>query len=169
VNSTGTFNISFAVTGGPGRVLATHNGDNACHEPNHASWHSTYAGENRRTLQTLYNVCLPRFEDLDFVKTYFGQTMCSTFDDDGFDMLDSQQGWRERLSKSLSTTQARPASVHALPSSTRKPPTPPCISAMGRRHPPLLQWSRAARCDRQFFFSSACIPRPVLASHFIAM
>jgi hypothetical protein len=51
VNSTGAYNISFSVTSGPGRVLATHNGDNACHEPNHASWHSSYAGLARGFIQ----------------------------------------------------------------------------------------------------------------------
>ena len=44
-------NVSFAVTAGPGRVIATHNGDNACHEPNHASWHSAYAGLVRGIVQ----------------------------------------------------------------------------------------------------------------------
>ena len=34
VNSGTVYNITFSVTNGPGRVLATHNGDNACHEPN---------------------------------------------------------------------------------------------------------------------------------------
>ena len=51
VNDSAVFNISFAVTAGPGRVLATHNGDNACHEPNHASWHSSYAGLVRGIVQ----------------------------------------------------------------------------------------------------------------------
>ena len=44
-------NVSFAVTAGPGRVIATHNGDNACHEPNHGSWHSAYAGLVRGIVQ----------------------------------------------------------------------------------------------------------------------
>lgn len=51
VNSTGAYNITFSVTAGPGRILATHNGDNACHEPNHASWHSSYAGLARGFVQ----------------------------------------------------------------------------------------------------------------------
>ena len=51
VNSSGAYNITFSVTSGPGRVLATHNGDNACHEPNHASWHSSYAGLVRGFVQ----------------------------------------------------------------------------------------------------------------------
>lgn len=46
-----TANISFAVASGPGRVLATHNGDNTCHEPNHASWHSAFVGLARAIVQ----------------------------------------------------------------------------------------------------------------------
>lgn len=41
---TSTANVSFSIKGGPGRVIATHNGDQACHEPNDATWHSAYVG-----------------------------------------------------------------------------------------------------------------------------
>ena len=44
-------NITFTVLSGPGRVLATHNGDNRCHEPNHASWHSAFNGLVRAIIQ----------------------------------------------------------------------------------------------------------------------
>lgn len=37
-------NVSFAVLSGPGRILGSHNGDPACHEPNQAPWHSAYHG-----------------------------------------------------------------------------------------------------------------------------
>ena len=37
-------NVTFTVTAGPGRVIASHNGDNACHEPNDAAWHSAFVG-----------------------------------------------------------------------------------------------------------------------------
>ena len=46
-----TANVTFAIKAGPGRVLATHNGDNACHEPNHASWHSAFVGMARAIVQ----------------------------------------------------------------------------------------------------------------------
>ena len=50
VPTSGT-NVSFEVTAGPGRVLASHNGDNACHEPNDAAWHSSFVGLVRAFVQ----------------------------------------------------------------------------------------------------------------------
>lgn len=44
-------NITFTVTHGPGRVIATHNGDVRNHEPNHAVWHSAYHGLVRAVIQ----------------------------------------------------------------------------------------------------------------------
>lgn len=44
-------NITFTVTAGPGRVLATHNGDPQCHEPNQASWQSAFIGLARGIVQ----------------------------------------------------------------------------------------------------------------------
>lgn len=44
-------NVSFTVTDGPGRITAAHNGDNHCHEPNNASWHSAYVGLVRAFVQ----------------------------------------------------------------------------------------------------------------------
>ena len=44
-------NVTFTITEGPGRVLATHNGDHKCHEPNHAAWHSAYLGLVRAIVQ----------------------------------------------------------------------------------------------------------------------
>lgn len=48
---TSSANISFTVGAGPGRVIATANGDNACHEPNHAPWHSAFNGLARAFVQ----------------------------------------------------------------------------------------------------------------------
>merc|ERR1711907_304097 len=48
---TSSANISFTVSAGPGRVIATANGDNACHEPNHAPWHSAFNGLARAFVQ----------------------------------------------------------------------------------------------------------------------
>jgi hypothetical protein len=48
-----TANITFEVTAGPGRVLATHNGDKQCHEPNNAHWHSAYVGLVRAFVQVM--------------------------------------------------------------------------------------------------------------------
>ena len=45
------YSLNPIFTAGPGRVIATHNGDNACHEPNHGSWHSAYAGLVRGIVQ----------------------------------------------------------------------------------------------------------------------
>ena len=44
-------NVTFTIAAGPGRVLATHNGDAKCHEPNHATWHSAYLGLVRAIVQ----------------------------------------------------------------------------------------------------------------------
>lgn len=44
-------NVSFTVTAGPGRVLASHNGDQTCHEPNKAPWHSAFVGLVRAFVQ----------------------------------------------------------------------------------------------------------------------
>eukprot|EP01051_Picozoa_sp_SAG22_P005553 SAG22_NODE_333_length_12162_cov_11.415237_5_plen_715_part_00 len=39
-----TANITFEVTNGPGRMIGTHNGDDQCHEPDLAPWHSAFGG-----------------------------------------------------------------------------------------------------------------------------
>ena len=39
-----TANITFSVVRGPGRVVGTHNGDDQCHEPDLAPWHSAFGG-----------------------------------------------------------------------------------------------------------------------------
>jgi hypothetical protein len=52
-----TANITFEVTAGPGRVLATHNGDDQCHEPNNANWHSAYVGLVRAIIQVRGSAC----------------------------------------------------------------------------------------------------------------
>ena len=44
--------VTYMVVSGPGRVLATHNGDSANHEPNLSPWHSSYGGLTRAIVQT---------------------------------------------------------------------------------------------------------------------
>lgn len=44
-------NVSFSIVSGPGRVIGTHNGDDACHEPDVAPWHSAFGGLVRAIVQ----------------------------------------------------------------------------------------------------------------------
>ena len=55
-------NISFRVTGGPGRVIAVGNGDPRCHEPNHASWRSAFHGLARAIVQATQRATGPPAE-----------------------------------------------------------------------------------------------------------
>ena len=50
-------NVSFSIVSGPGRVVGSHNGNQSCHEPNHAPWHSAYQGLVRGVIM----VRLPHF------------------------------------------------------------------------------------------------------------
>lgn len=48
--TTSSANVTFSVTG-PGRVIASHNGDPGCHTPNLASWHEAFHGLVRGVVQ----------------------------------------------------------------------------------------------------------------------
>lgn len=48
---TSTANVTFSVTAGPGRILATHNGDNRNHQLNHGAVHSAFQGLVRGIVQ----------------------------------------------------------------------------------------------------------------------
>ena len=48
---TSSANITFSVVKGPGRVLASHNGDRKCHSPNQAPWHAAFGGMARGIVQ----------------------------------------------------------------------------------------------------------------------
>ena len=52
-------NVTFSIVSGPGRVLATHNGDQGNHEPNHASWHSAFHGLVRGIIQVTTDASSP--------------------------------------------------------------------------------------------------------------
>jgi hypothetical protein len=53
--SNNTINITFSVTDGPGRIVATHNGDQRCHTPNLALWHHAFHGLVRAVVQVTHN------------------------------------------------------------------------------------------------------------------
>ena len=46
-----TANVTFSIVSGPGRVIASHNGDNACHESNISPTHSAFGGLVRGFVQ----------------------------------------------------------------------------------------------------------------------
>ena len=48
-------NVSFAVTEGPGRVVASHNGNPSCVTPNLAPWHHTFYGLARGIVQVTHD------------------------------------------------------------------------------------------------------------------
>lgn len=52
-------NITFAVISGPGRVVASHNGDASCHTPNLAPWHFSYFGLARGIVQVSQDSATP--------------------------------------------------------------------------------------------------------------
>lgn len=54
-----SINVSFAVSTGPGRVLASHNGDPSCHTPNLAHWHHTFHGLVRGIVQVTHDASSP--------------------------------------------------------------------------------------------------------------
>jgi len=51
VTTNETHNVTFAVTAGPGRVRASHNGNPNEHSPNLAAWHNTFYGLARGIVQ----------------------------------------------------------------------------------------------------------------------
>ena len=51
--------VTYTVVSGPGRVLATHNGDSANHQPNLSPWHSSYGGLTRGIIQTTTDAGTP--------------------------------------------------------------------------------------------------------------
>ncbi len=55
IDHTSSVNISLRVVSGPGKVIATHNGDVQNHEPNLAPWHSSYHGLVRGIVQVTQN------------------------------------------------------------------------------------------------------------------
>eukprot|EP01049_Picozoa_sp_SAG25_P013865 SAG25_NODE_2268_length_1768_cov_1.687837_2_plen_313_part_00 len=44
-------NVTFSIHSGPGRVIASHNGDPTCHTPNNVGWHAAYGGLVRGYVQ----------------------------------------------------------------------------------------------------------------------
>ena len=59
VGSNLSINVSFAVTSGPGRVIASHNGDPSCHTPNLVAWHHTFYGLARGIVQVTHDASSP--------------------------------------------------------------------------------------------------------------
>jgi hypothetical protein len=54
-NASSAVNITFAVTAGPGRVIASHNGDPTCHTPNLSPWHTAFHGLVRGIVQVTHD------------------------------------------------------------------------------------------------------------------
>eukprot|EP00117_Sycon_ciliatum_P016228 scpid31162/ scgid15748/ Beta-galactosidase; Lactase len=52
-------NVTFTVTGGPGRIIGVGNGDPACHEANKATSRSAYHGVVRAVIQVTLNSAMP--------------------------------------------------------------------------------------------------------------
>jgi len=52
-------NVTFTIVSGPGRVIASHNGDQGNHEPNHAPWHSAFHGLVRGIVQVTVDAATP--------------------------------------------------------------------------------------------------------------
>ena len=52
-------NVSFSIVSGPGRVVGSHNGNQSCHEPNHAPWHSAYQGLVRGVIMVTEDSATP--------------------------------------------------------------------------------------------------------------
>lgn len=55
LDHTSTANITFSIVSGPGKVVATHNGNVQNHEPNLAPWHSAYHGLVRGIVRVTQN------------------------------------------------------------------------------------------------------------------
>jgi len=56
--TTSTANVTFSVSG-PGRVIASHNGDPACHTPNLVPWHEVFHGFVRGLIQVTTDAATP--------------------------------------------------------------------------------------------------------------
>ena len=52
-------NVTFSIVSGPGRVVGSHNGNQSCHEPNHAPWHSAYQGLVRGVIMVTEDSATP--------------------------------------------------------------------------------------------------------------
>lgn len=59
IDHTSSANITFSIVSGPGKVVATHNGDVQNHEPNLATWHSAYHGLVRGIVRVTQNAASP--------------------------------------------------------------------------------------------------------------
>ena len=54
-NASSAVNVTFAVAAGPGRIIASHNGDPTCHTPNLSPWHTAFHGLVRGIVQVTHD------------------------------------------------------------------------------------------------------------------